>query len=177
MFFPSSLLPSGVVLPRTSTLGLIPDGAQGTRKTLDTMRELVLHGRATLPIRSLAVDIVAHVPEKDRLGELAAVQRWVKRNIRYIGDVRDVETLHSLDVLLAQRQGDCDDQAMLVAALLESISYRTRFKALALRPGRFVHVFTEAEVLPFGWVSVETTEPVSVGWQPGGVVEVLTVEV
>ena len=65
-------------------------------------------------------------------------------NVQYVRDVRGVETLATPIKTLETMQGDCDDQAVLLASLLESIGHPTRFVAMAQTAlGPFVHVFTE----------------------------------
>ncbi len=59
--------------------------------------------------------------------------------------------------------GDCDDAAMLVAALLRSIGLPVRFKAVQATPdGSFGHVFTEYLLTDEDWsrwVPLDTTIP------------------
>ena len=155
--------------PRTDTLRGIPDGIGGVRATLAAMRQAAIQASVTLEIRSLAESIVENVPPKDFKGELEAIQDWVRTNIRYTRDPLYAETLKLPHALLEARQGDCDDQATLVAALSLSIGFKPRFVAIGTEQyGSFDHVYTEVK-LGTQWVSVETTEPVSVGWRPDGV--------
>jgi transglutaminase-like putative cysteine protease len=72
------------------------------------------------------------------------------------------------DVTLRDRQGDCDDQAVLIGALLTSIGHPVRFVAVGFRPGQFAHVYAETPIGP-NWVAVETTENWPVGRAPRGV--------
>ncbi len=53
------------------------------------------------------------------------LHRFVRDNIRYIKDIRDVETVAYPDITLQQGQGDCDDKSVLLASLLESIGHPT----------------------------------------------------
>lgn len=152
-----------------STLRGIPEGVAGTRATLAAMRQAAIQGHTTLEVRHLAESIIENVPDKDFKGELEAIQEWVKANIRYTRDPTYAETLKLPHALLEDRQGDCDDQATLVAALALSIGFKPRFVAVAVdRAGSFDHVYTEVK-LGTKWVSVETTEAVPVGWQPDGI--------
>ena len=152
-------------------LALIPDGAAGIRRTLDAMIRAVRGTDGDINFLDLARSIVIAVPGKDYYGEIVAVQRWVKANVRYTRDPAGIETLHTPQALLAQpggAQGDCDDQATCVAALLRQLGCDTRFVAVGTQaPGVFDHVFAEVKC-GADWLSVETTEPVEVGWQPQG---------
>lgn len=76
-----------------------------------------------------------------------------------------METLHEAQQILKQRSGDCDDKSILLASLLESIGYPTRFVAVGHQPGVYSHVYVE--VRPMGkWIALETTNPVPLGWAP-----------
>lgn len=155
--------------PITDTLRGIPEGIAGVRATLAAMRQAAIQASVTLEVRNLAESIVENVPPKDFKGELEAIQDWVRTNIRYTRDPLYAETLKLPHALLEARQGDCDDQATLVAALALSIGFKPRFVAIGTEQyGAFDHVYTEVK-LGTKWVSVETTEMVPVGWQPDGV--------
>jgi transglutaminase-like putative cysteine protease len=146
-----------------ATLLSLPDGAAGTRATLRLMAGLARQYRKSMPIRSLALDIVNRVPGKNFAGEARELCLWVRNNIRYTRDVRDVETLQTPLKTLDIGQGDCDDQATLLSSLLEAVGFKTRFLAIKTATlGPFVHVICEAYVVK-EWVPLETTEP----WEPG----------
>lgn len=150
-----------------STLAALPDGPAGVAVTLNTMVRLARQFSSNEVIRDLAEQIIQHVPPKDYRGEISAIQQWVKDNIRYTRDVWNVETLKDPIALLNSAQGDCDDQALLVAALAASVGFEPRFHAIGFRPYEFEHVFAEVRLGgPNSWVSVETTEPVPIGWIP-----------
>lgn len=155
--------------PDKSSLGFIPEGPAGIAQTLRIMGSMVMKYKTMLPVRNLAVQITSGLAGKDWRGEVQAVQDWVKSNIRYVRDIRDVETLHTPDVILQIRAGDCDDQSTLVATLLEAIGYTTGFVAVGFAPNEYDHVYAITRVGK-GWLSVETTEPVAIGWRPDGVV-------
>jgi transglutaminase-like putative cysteine protease len=154
----------------------IPDGIDGTRQTLAIMRRLVRMYRTNPQIRSLAESIIAEVPENDGAAEIDALRVWIRANIRYTQDVNEVETLQTPAALLQTGQGDCDDQSMLMACLAQSVGYQTRFAAVGFHPDFFEHVFTEV-LLGTRWLPAETTENVSLGWYPPGVVTRITVHV
>lgn len=148
----------------SATLLSLPDGDAGTRATLRIMVSLVRRYRKSLPIRTLALEIVERVPgHKNFPGEAAALCLWVRGNIRYVRDVTEVETLQTPLKTLDIGQGDCDDQATLLASLLEAVGFRTRFMAIKTASlGPFIHVVAQAQI-GREWVTLETTEP----WEPG----------
>jgi transglutaminase-like putative cysteine protease len=150
--------------PPQATL-TIPSGAAGVRATLKIMRDLVRQGKKSPKIRQQALALTQHLKQKDKVGEVHALFEFVRDHIRYVRDVHEVETLHTAERVLEQRAGDCDDKAVLLASLLESIGYPTRFLAMGRKPGYFEHVIVETR--PFGnWIALETTNAVPLGYMP-----------
>lgn len=123
-----------------------------------------------MEIRNKAVEITTDgfwngkgLQQKDFAGEARRLLEYVRDNIRYVRDIADVETLHDPVTLLKVGAGDCDDKAILLAALLLSIGHdRLRFVAAAFEPGQFSHVWLQDEV--YGkWIDLEPTEPIAYG--------------
>lgn len=131
------------------------------------MRRLVREGKKNLRVRQTALSIVESIPEKDHAAEVKEIHEFVRDGIRYVRDINGVETIAEPDKLLQIGAGDCDDKSVLLASLLESIGYPTRFVAIGRFPGRFSHVLVEVNVNG-KWVPLETTEQVNVGWFPPG---------
>ena len=150
-----------------ATLRALPPGAAGTRATLEYMRQLVRRYKKSLPIRQLAFAIIDNVRgHKNFSAQVRAIHRWVQSNIQYVKDIRGVETLATPTKTLEFGKGDCDDQAVLLASLLESIGHPTRFVAIKLKTfGPYVHVFTETKIGP-RWYPLETTELWPAGMGP-----------
>lgn len=153
----------------TSSLQIIPAGPEGVYQTLRIMRQLTRLGKKEIVVRQKALELTRNLNQKDWLGEVKSLHRFVRDNIRYIKDIRDVETVAYPDITLECAQGDCDDKAVLLASLLESIGHPTRFVAVGFRPNNYSHVYLETKI-GHTWLGLETTEPVEVGWQPKGVV-------
>lgn len=155
--------------PQTHELRAIPNGADGTRATLDIMRQFVRRYKKSLALRNLALSVVEPVLQgtrKNYAAQVRAIHSFVQNHINYVQDINGVETLATPLRTLEMRKGDCDDQAVLVATLLEAIGHPTRFVAIKTKPfGPYVHVFTETKIGP-KWVAVETTENWPVGFAP-----------
>lgn len=136
------------------------------------MSRLVKEGKKHPAIRDRAVSLTNSLPQKNWSGEIAALHRFVRDRIRYVKDVNGVETVHTADAVLRIGSGDCDDKSLLLASLLESIGHPTRFVAVGFRPDSFAHVFVQTRIgrKPGKWVSLETTEPVGIGWEPPDIV-------
>lgn len=139
----------------------------GTRTTLRIMSSLVKRYKTDLNIREQALELVAHLPQKAWAAEAAALFKFVRDDIRYVGDVRDVETVATPVKTLEYGQGDCDDKSVLLAALLESINHPTAFVAIGYSPDTFQHVYVQTRIRN-GWVGMETTEPWPMGKRPTG---------
>ena len=149
--------------PTTITLKGIPEGKAGTIAVLKEMRRLVRQGKSNPIVFDLSRDIVKNIQSKKWGLEVAAVFRWVRDNIRYVKDPRNIETLHTPEKILEFGQGDCDDQSILLATLLESIGHPARFVAVGFTPGTFSHVYIESKI-GNRWVPLD---PIMEKFKPG----------
>lgn len=145
----------------------IPEGAAGTYATLNIMSKIVKRYKKSVPLRELALNVIQEVPgRKNFAGQAERLQNYVRNNIQYVKDITGLETVQTPDRTLQNRAGDCDDQAVLLATLLETIGHPTRFVAIKLNAlGPYVHVFTETKVGP-RWLPAETTEDWPLGFHP-----------
>ena len=129
------------------------------------MTILTKAGKKNPEVRIKAAELVAHLTQKDYAAEVKAIFNYVQNYIRYTRDIRGVETIQPAEYVLSRGTGDCDDKAVLLASMLESIGHPTRFVALAFKTGKFAHVLVESKI-GNKWVALETTEPVRIGWYP-----------
>lgn len=164
--------------PDIATFLDIGEGRDAVYQTLKQMRRLVREGRIDPEIRACALAIVQHVPGKDWVGEISQLFAWVRDNVRYVRDVQEVETLQTPRKTLELLQGDCDDQATLLATLLACIDHPSRFVACGFDsdPDMLSHVFVQARV-GNGWMSLDTTEPMHMGWEPPDITDRCVVHV
>lgn len=146
----------------------IPAGIAGTRRTMELMRGLARQGSVDPMIRQQAVILTAGLPQKDYAGEVRALFDFVQNNIRYVRDIDGVETLHTARRVLQNGAGDCDDKAILLTAMLKSLSHGAAFHAVGYnRPNALEHVFVEAQPGKRGpWIALDPTEPQPMGWSP-----------
>ncbi|MGH8743682.1 MAG: transglutaminase-like domain-containing protein [Burkholderiales bacterium] len=148
------------------TLFAIPDGVEGVKATLYLMRRLVRQYKIDPNIRHVAASLVQHLPQKDWAGQVERLHAFVRDDIRYLRDIDGIETVQTPDKTLELAYGDCDDKVTLLATLLQSIGHPVRFIAIGTKtPGEFSHVFLDT-LIGRKWVSLETTEPVPMGWEP-----------
>lgn len=140
----------------------ISPGIEGIRETMALMRSIVKRSRADPDVIAFARKLTAHLPPKDWVGQIRAIFRFVRDRIRYTLDPNDVETLSTPLRLLRLGQGDCDDKAVLLAALLEAIGHPARFKAVGFQAGALSHVYVETK-LDGGWIPLDATELGDIG--------------
>ena len=136
---------SGYVVPLANGIG-------GIHQTLRMMRQLVNQCKTNVQIRQAATNIIFLTPEKDEYSD--------------VKDVNDVETLSTPMMTLEGGLGDCDDQTVLLASMLESVGYPTRFVVEGYSvPDEYDHVYMQA--LVFGqFISMDPTEQKYMGWSP-----------
>lgn len=156
--------------PTVATLKDIPAGRGGMIATLYEMRRFAREAvRApSQTVRVKALELVRHLPPRHWRGQIAALQKFVQETIRYVRDPPGLELVATPEKTLELGQGDCDDQATLLAALLESIGHPARFMAIGLRGMSFSHVLVQT-LDGLKWITVETIVPKAPGWFPPGV--------
>jgi transglutaminase-like putative cysteine protease len=161
--------------PTTSRLYDLASGKAGIIQTLKLMKELVRQGKSDMVIRQLALRLISELPQKSWRGEILAVFEFVQEEIRYVHDINGIETLHTARKVLEMGAGDCDDKAILLASLLESIGHPTRFIAIGFAPDDYEHVLVDTKLGPH-WLPLDATEPNAAGWYPPGVVARLIIK-
>jgi transglutaminase-like putative cysteine protease len=159
---PASLYPGKV----PTFLSGLPGGVDSTRVTLKTMVRIVRAAKLDPGVRQAAQEITRPLPPKAYPAEVTALQHFVRDRIRYVQDIRGVETVQTPQRTLETGSGDCDDKSVLLAALLESIGHPARFLALGFNGGDYSHVLVETRC-GRGWLALETILPgVEPGWSP-----------
>jgi len=134
------------------------------------MRDFVNEYKVNPFIRETALGLTRALPQKDFAGEVRVLFSYVQDHIRYVRDINGVETVQSPVKTLEYGAGDCDDKALLLATMLESLGHETRFYAVGFRPKSISHVLLQCKIFD-EWVALETTEPVAFGWSPPNVAE------
>ncbi len=118
-------------------------------------------------VRRVALSIIAHCDVRDTECHYRQLRAWISGHVRFARDPVGVELLHTPVYMLteiAERyyvQGDCDDVAILAAALAKAVGLPARFVAVAfVGHVGYMHVF--AEVLVRGrWREMDTTRPMT----------------
>lgn len=172
-----NLIGSGANAPATGTLISVPGGIAGVQRTLALMVDLVRTFKTDVNVNAFAVQLVHGCAPKDKRCELDTLQRFVRDQIRYVNDIDGVETLRTPIQTLKLQAGDCDDKAVLLAALAATIGFATRFCAIGVRGGDFSHVMAQAR-LGAGWINAETIVPgAELGWFPTDATSVMLAHV
>lgn len=150
---------------------VIPDGPAGVDWTLDCMRAYIRLYQKFGPIRRKAAQLAAMAPQRDFVGQVNEIFTWLQNNIKYVGDTLGVETLQTPAETLAIGGGDCDDQATLLGAMLQSIDFPTKSVACGFEPDLYEHVFLQVYVRQRQrWYNLDPTEPFPMDWKPPGIV-------
>jgi len=124
-------------------------GDVGSATTLTRMAGMVNAALSVPLVIETAASIVAHVPSRDYLGMAHAIRNWMQAHFKFVPDPVGVELLRDPDYQLREYMtrgkilGDCDDAAILGAALGKAVGIRAKFVAVAFRsPGPLAHVYT-----------------------------------
>lgn len=155
-------------------LAEIPEGIQGIRETLKLMRVLLIRAkRENTFMRDFASSLISDIPGKNWNAEIKAIFDYVRNNIRYQKDIVGIETVQTPEQTLTRGYGDCDDHALLAGALLECVGHPIRFMAVGFTPTSLIHVYCQAlsgnPRERKSWISLDTTEPQPIGWEPPGI--------
>jgi len=134
-------------------LAALPQGAGdfATYVTLGAMRGMVQRDFVLPAIRLTAGEIVAGAGGKDGTEQAHAIRDWLTTHVEFLRDPDRGEMLHgpAWQVRRVRANGsvsvDCDDVAMLAAALGRSIGLRARFTVVGFRyPGApYRHIWTD----------------------------------
>jgi hypothetical protein len=143
------------------------------------MRKLIRLYSRDANIRRLALIATAGLPSRDYQAEAAAIWKLVRARVRFVRDIKDLETLQTPLATLQQAGGDCDDHATLTGALLASLGHTVAIKIVDVgdgtgsgRPAGYSHVYLVDNIrgVPF---PLDTTDP---RFTPGTEVEAAQVK-
>lgn len=147
------------------TLEQLPDGDLGTGWTVRRMREYANDARSDPRTRAAAVAITEECGGRAVDCQILAIRKWLDAHIRFIRDPAGLELLHRPDWQLLQIAKkayisvDCDDVAVLAAALGKAIGIRARYVVIGFQGGRgpFAHVYTELYGTGGRWREIDIT--------------------
>ncbi len=170
--------PQAPVVSRSEAGGIVTTHRRSDDMPIEervaSIQDLVWKGVHDGRLRKLALQVTKHCPERDGLCEAKAVYDYVKRNVRYTGDVGPVKMgrggpVEGVDVFqrgdrtLEFGGGDCDDHSILIATLLAHNGITPRLRVTASsRNSEDEHIYPLAGLpknSPSKWVALDTTLP------------------
>lgn len=159
-------------------MGYIGTGDEAIYNTLEIMKELIKRAERLPIVRQTAAQLVNHVPERDEIAEVATIFSFVKTRTRFTKDPVSYELLQTPSFILSQIQIgmvpnlDCDDMTILSGALLRSIGYDIKLKAISVSPTReYTHVYLMVKPAKKCYcIAFDPASPVGrLGLEPAGI--------
>lgn len=98
----------------------------GVQQTVKYMVEFIRQGQTRPEVRDYAVGVIREVYPHATTSEIAAIYFDLCRRLRYTRDPATSEMLHQAQVTLKNMAGDCDDMAVALGALVQSLPERGR---------------------------------------------------
>ncbi|NIM16811.1 MAG: hypothetical protein GTO45_32910, partial [Candidatus Aminicenantes bacterium] len=125
------------------------------KTTVRLIKEIAWTNRNKPEIKYAAVKILEDSGiqnGRDRRRVAVALSDFIKNEIKYFYDPHRGETIQTPQITLAVRYGDCDDMAVLLAALLMSCGIEARFHVKGYN--RPQHIYVEA-LTQDGWIGLD----------------------
>ena len=132
------------------------------------MSRMLREGSCHPMVRALAERAIEESPGKSRE---AAIYDFVKNNLDYVPDPIDTELfVHPKKIAKdffdgKKRVGDCDDHALLVSAMLNSIGTKSRIALIDVEGQGLDHALAQADLEELGWTNFDTTTSKPLGWE------------
>lgn len=142
---------------------MIPWGHAGIDVTVEHMRSLARAQALSSAVRRKADELVSGTRTSEELA--LRIRRWLERYVRFLHDPDGIELIRTPELMLATidcyglAEGDCDDVAVLGAALGMAQGLDATYVLLGFTDAEpFEHVYTELET-DAGPVELDTTRP------------------
>lgn len=145
---------------------------------------MINKGKIHPKIRETSVKIVSKfcgnkycVAERDYYNEAKSVFNWVRKYIRYVHDIRGIDTFQHPIRTIEFGGGDCDDYTILLASLYLSLGYPVKLKVVnTIKNNDYDHIYLLVGIPPVGknqsWISVDASVNKPFGWEvPGNYVK------
>lgn len=165
------------VVPSTKPMRLTTHRVYSIEQRLEHIIRLTKNGRNDPKIRKLTAKIISRkcgdawcIPEKDWEGEVRAIFKWVRSNIRYSRDIESKDTYQAPMRTVEMKIADCDDTSILIGAMLLSAGYPVKMRVIRTKGSKeWNHIFPMVGLPPGGpnkWVAMDATVPKPAGWHP-----------
>ncbi len=149
------------------------DGVMPINQRVGIIQDLVWKSIQDPRMRKIALKVTKNCPARDGECETRAVFNFVKKNVRYTGDVGSVKMgrngpVEGVDLFQSAFRtlefggGDCDDHTILNSTLLALNGINPRMRVTAPKGGAWQHIYAVAGLPknnPSGWVALDTTLP------------------
>lgn len=147
-------------------------GDAGTAQTVAQMKSLVNQSLTDPVVVETARGLAAQNQPRDTDSQAETIKSYLSEHFMFVRDPNGVELLSTPRFMLDSinnrmyAQGDCDEAAILAAALGKAIGLQARFILLGFSgpTGPMAHVFTLLRGRS-GWHNLDVTRP-SVGFIP-----------
>ena len=123
-------------------------------------------------IQSANVRKLAELAISNKEDHVVAIHQFVKLHFPYAPDPADMELfIHPNRMALdyfdgRQRMGDCDDLALLTAAMMGSIGYSVRIQLIDVNlDGEIDHAVSQVKDGVLGWLNIDSSNTKPLGWE------------
>lgn len=149
-------------LPTTADLSWVeplPDGHQGTLRTLEAMRWLVRKDARSTFVRQSVHSLLNSCEVRGRdTAPVDALFLFARDGIRYVVDPPGLERVASFQVTTELGYGDCDDKVTWLATALLSQGEAIRFRVQSYDGAQWDHVYLEFyDWSKWQWVALDPT--------------------
>lgn len=113
-------------------------------------------------MRAIGLAVTQGCRARDDRCELDAIYEFVKRNVRYTGDITYKDTFQSAYRTLQMGGGDCDDHSVLNAVLAMENGFQAMFRITSNTGATWDHIYCLAGLPknnPSRWIAIDTTLP------------------
>lgn len=126
-------------------------------------------GKRSPDVREIAAGVLRGVPPREYEKEATAMFEWTRKNIRYTLDPDGVELFQSTERSAQVGIGDCDDQAIVLGSLLQSVGIPIRLRVIGLKGSdKFSHIYVLAGLPPENpekWLPLDPSVNFDAGWE------------
>lgn len=164
--------------PYRASAEYVPNGDAGTSAVLDRMDRFMDRGSGDPQIIGIAQMVAKSVAARDEDGQARALLGWVRAHTHYVHDPLGKELVKDPAFMLREIAAsgraatDCDDQVVLLGALLRSIGIDAQAIVVSPDAGPYSHVLLRYASPASGWVTLDPITKNPPGWFPMGAVRV-----
>ena len=151
--------------------------------TVNTIEQRVKHivtmiqkGRDHAQVRQLTVQCLSRkcgpdwcVPEKNWWAEVQAIFNFFRKNVRYTRDTYNKDLFQHPARTLQFGGGDCDDAAITLGAMLQSVGYPVRLRVIRTKDSpEWNHIYLLVGMPPKDpkrWISLDGSVNQPAGWE------------